>query len=478
MNGTSDDRAARQFPLAVGPTGRHLVDAGGAPFLVHGDTAWSLIVAATKDDAERYLENRRGKGVNAVIVNLIERRFAQDPPRNVYGHEPFTTPGDFSTPNDDYFAHADWVLAKAAKRGIVVMLAPAYLGYRDPHWEGYRRAPEGWYAEVLENGVEKCREYGRYLGRRYRGFDNIVWVMSGDRCPGLALEHVRAMVTGIRSEDASHRLFTAHVHPEHRAVEEYPDDSWLTVTQTYTYAIIHRKLLVDYSQEPARPNVLFESTYENDFNASPLQIRRQAYWALLCGGCGQFFGNTPLWNFSAGWQDQLESPGSVAMTHLLALMAPRRWWELVPDQGHVVVTDGIGELNGLDFCAAAMTPDGSLAMAYIPTPRTITVDMTALVDGRVTASWFDPLTGASVASGWYHTTGRWPFTPPWNHDAVLVLEAEPALRPSPAPAPVEQSGRARAEGSTADTKGLRTAGGPGHRPRKATSLDRPAGRRA
>ena len=416
-----------RYPLAVGPTGRYLVDADGTPFLVHGDTAWSVIVATTKEEAERYLEDRRRKGVSAIIVNLIERCFAQDPPRNVYGDEPFTTPGDFSTPNETYFDHVDWILTKAAEKGLLVMLAPAYLGYRDPHWEGYHNAPEGWYAEVLENGVEKCREYGRYLGRRYGGFDNIVWVMSGDRCPGAALEHMRAMVDGIRSEDAPHRLFTAHVHPECRALEEYPDDPWLTVSQTYTYAIVHRKLLVDYNQKPARPNVLFESTYENDWNSSALQIRRQAYWALLCGGCGQFFGNTPLWNFAAGWQEQLESPGSIAMTHVRALFASRRWWDLVPDQEHALVSDGIGEFNGLDFCAAAMTPDGTLAMAYVPTPRTITVDMTALATGRVAARWFDPVSGAYASGGTYRTTGKWPFTPPWDHDAVLVLETEPAV---------------------------------------------------
>ena len=415
-----------RYPLTVGPTGRYLVEPDGTPFLVHGDTAWSIIVATTKQEAERYLEDRRSKGVSTIIVNLIEQCFSQDPPRNRYGDEPFTTPGDFSTPNETYFAHADWVLTRAAEKGLLVMLAPAYQGYRDPQWEGYRNHPEGWYADVLENGVDKCRDYGRFLGRRYRGFDNIVWVMSGDRCPGLALEHMRAMVDGIRSEDAPHRLFTAHCHPECRAVEEYPDDPWLTVTQTYTYAIIHRKLLVDYNQEPARPNVLFESTYENNFNASALQVRRQAYWALLCGACGQFFGNTPLWNYAAGWEEQLDSPGSVAMTRLKGLFATRRWWELVPDQAHVLITDGLGEFNGLDFCAAAMTPDGTLAMAYMPSPRTITVDMTVLAEGRAAARWFDPLTGAYTEPEMYRTAGRWSFAPPWDHDAVLVLEVEPA----------------------------------------------------
>ena len=56
----------------MGPDHRHVVDQSGAPFLIHGDTPWSLISGLTKDEAEQYLENRRQKGFNSIIVNLIE----------------------------------------------------------------------------------------------------------------------------------------------------------------------------------------------------------------------------------------------------------------------------------------------------------------------------------------------------------------------------------------------------------------------
>lgn len=93
---TSPVRAAQNdspFPVRVSSNGRYLVDAGGAPFLLHGDTAWSLIVQLTNDEAEEYLENRRQKGFNAILFNLIEHRFADDWPKNKYGHGPFKTPG-------------------------------------------------------------------------------------------------------------------------------------------------------------------------------------------------------------------------------------------------------------------------------------------------------------------------------------------------------------------------------------------------
>jgi Protein of unknown function (DUF4038) len=131
--------AAGPYPVRVGTDHRHVVDQSGAPFLIHGDTPWSLISGLTKEEAEQYLENRRQKGFNSIIVNLIEHKFRG--PVNRYGEEPFTTPGDFSTPNGKYFEHADWVIRKAGEKRMQVFLAPIYLGYIG--------TDEGWIEEAL-----------------------------------------------------------------------------------------------------------------------------------------------------------------------------------------------------------------------------------------------------------------------------------------------------------------------------------------
>ena len=65
-------QTAASFPVRLSPNGRYLVEAGGAPFLIHGDAAWSFVVQLTKEDADIYFEDRKQKGVNAVIANLIE----------------------------------------------------------------------------------------------------------------------------------------------------------------------------------------------------------------------------------------------------------------------------------------------------------------------------------------------------------------------------------------------------------------------
>ena len=105
------------FPVRVSANGHYLEDASGQPFLLHGDTAWSLVAQLTKEETEEYLENRRHKGLNAILVNLIEYYYADNPPKNKYGDGPFTTPGDISTPNEAYFAHADWVIRTAHEKG-------------------------------------------------------------------------------------------------------------------------------------------------------------------------------------------------------------------------------------------------------------------------------------------------------------------------------------------------------------------------
>src|SRR5579872_3270834 len=109
---------ATVFPLHVEPGKRFLVDAAGNPFLLQGDTAWSLIAQASDAEVETYLDDRRRRGFNTILVNLIEHHYASHPPENAAGESPFRVPGDFSTPNDPYFAHADWVLRQAADRGF------------------------------------------------------------------------------------------------------------------------------------------------------------------------------------------------------------------------------------------------------------------------------------------------------------------------------------------------------------------------
>jgi hypothetical protein len=423
------------FPLKIGSDRRHLVDQNDRPFLVSGDTAWSIITALTKAEAEQYLANRANKGFNALIVNLIERKF--NGPLTRDGDAPFTNLSDLSTPNEKYWTHADWVLQKAVDYGFVVFLAPIYLGARTS------KNDEGWFVEALTTGLRGCQEYGRFLGRRYANQDNLIWMMGGDRNPGDALEHTHAVVKGIKEFDNQH-LFTAHPAPEFPTKDVYGFGNWLDFNVTYTYGIVHRNLLADYNREPALPFVLIESIYEGEHNSPPVQIRRQAYWALLCGATGQFLGNNPIWAFWPGWQAAMDAEGSRSMVHLKHLFESRPWHTLVPDQFSPnpwyeldfasekrVVVEGLGEQRGLDFLAAAYTADRRTLIAYMPTARTVSVDLSRLSGDFKRGWWFDPRSSQSLSAGEFPGQDLVKLTPPTDGDWVFVIDDKAANLPAP-----------------------------------------------
>jgi hypothetical protein len=88
------------WPLKFSRDGRHLVDQNEQPFLLVGDSPWSLIVEPTPTQAKRYLDDRKARGFSAVLVNLLEHKFSTQPPKLRDGTAPFATPGDFTTPNE------------------------------------------------------------------------------------------------------------------------------------------------------------------------------------------------------------------------------------------------------------------------------------------------------------------------------------------------------------------------------------------
>jgi hypothetical protein len=61
-------------------------------------------------------------------------------------------------------------------------------------------------------------------------------------------------------------------------------------------------------------------------------------------------------------------------------------------------------------------------MAYIPTSRTITVQMNSLSGREAAAWWFNPRTGQVTEAGEFPTSGKREFTPPFDGDWVLVLD--------------------------------------------------------
>ena len=98
------------------------------------------------------------------------------------------------------------------------------------------------------------------------------------------------------------------------------------------------------------------------------------------------------------------------------------WQELVPDFGSTFITAGRGDkgtdadiyATGDTYVTGAVTPDGRLAVVYLPsaTSQTISIDQSKMAPGY-TARWVDPTTGASTpaATGATSTTRTEPTQP-------------------------------------------------------------------
>jgi Protein of unknown function (DUF4038)/Putative collagen-binding domain of a collagenase len=409
------------YPLKLSSGNRFLADQNNQPFFWSGDAAWSLIAQLSKQDVDLYLDNRKEKGFTVIMVNLIEHKFCTNPPANFYSESPFNG-NPFISPNEKYFEHADYVIKSAARRNIVVLLAPLYLGYNCQD--------EGWCAEVEQASLTDLRSWGQYIGTRYKKFNNIIWLIGGDTNPYRVKDKVLEMVKGILEYDTLH-LFTAHNQPEAMAITPWPDESWLSINNVYSYdSVLYTHYKTAYNQTRVMPYYQIESAYENEHNSTPQQLRSQAYWAILSGASGHIFGNCPIWHFGSiktwcnitDWKKEMNNYGSVSMDYLQRLFRSRSWQTLIPDFENRIITSGYGTWGSKDHVASAITSDGNTLIAYLPSKRMVTVDMSIIRAAQAKCWWYNPSNGNAIFIGTCMNSRFRSFTPDSDGDWVLVID--------------------------------------------------------
>ena len=420
------------FPLRVSKNHRYIVDGGGVPFMIVGDSPQALIGNLSTKEAAAYIANRRRAGFDALWVNLLCVKYTgcRSDGSTFDGIPPFTREGDLSTPNPAYFDRAAAMLRLAQHANMAVFLDPIETG--------------GWLEVLQSNGVAKDTAYGRFLARRFHAFRNIVWLNGNDFQTWKDAgddDAVRAVAAGVHSADPA-ALQTVELDYLRSASRD--DPRWRRIIKldaAYTYFATYGEVLHEFQRRPPLPVFLLEAGYEFEQNGSsisygsPETLRRQEYWTALSGATGQFYGNHYTWQFADGWQRNLDTEGSVQLGYLVNLFARRPWYRLVPDVAHRIVTGGYGTFTpnssvaSSAYVTTAETQDGRLAVSYLPTGGTIRVALSRM-RRRVRASWYDP------TSGKYTTVRGSPFVgrtsvrvtaPPRNHggdrDWVLVLTA-------------------------------------------------------
>jgi hypothetical protein len=441
------------YPLKKSANGRYLVDQNNTPFMMVGDSPHSMVTNLTLAQASSYLSDRAAHGFNSLWVEALCYPYVGG---NAFattydGIAPFTKnlsngEYDLTSPNEAYFERVDSMITLAGQQGLLVALDPCDTG--------------GWTQTMLDNGASSCRTFGQYLGNRYKNVPNIIWLSGNDFQTWTTPANdavVLAVAQGIQSVDSNH-LQTVEL--EYFVSSSLDDPNWASVVGlnlAYTYYPTYAEVLHGYNQSASVPVFMGEAYYEFVVpgqaglgeTGTPGVLRRQEYWTMTSGATGQFYGNNFIWQFSSGWQQNLDTTGVAQLGYATGLFRSLAWYNLVPDAGHAVVTAGFGTFSnnsgtiGADtYLTAASTPDGTLAVAYLPNVRAVTVNLSKFA-APVTAQWFDPTNGtyAAISGSPFSNSGNANLTPPAHNsggdvDWVLLLTTGTAApTPSPAPSP-------------------------------------------
>jgi hypothetical protein len=439
--------------MALSSNRKYLVNTiTGKPVFVVGDDAFDLAVELNSSDVSTYLNDRASRGFNAIWVGAVDgpagNGYSANPPKNYYGYSPFDG-ADFTNEDANYWANVDSVVFTAQSVGITVFLNPFFPG---------NGSEAGYVDSALNASDATMSAYGTFLGQRYSGYTNIVWLLGGDSLPSTSglYQKLNDVGAAIAAADPNH-LITLEACEKcttngYNSVQAYQAQSlavpsWLTLNWTYPQLTTTIPAAQNaYNQSPSLPPLCGENFYELENSMTELNVRYEQYTEILSGcNVGRIFGNGAIWSFdspngspcctsgSPTWQSQLGSAGSLSQEYQGRLFSSREHWLLVPDINHTVVTAGYG--SGLTTTTAARTSDGQTIIAYIPNGNatTITVAMSQITSSTSTvqAWWYNPSTGAATNFGTFPNSGTHSFTAPNSSDWVLVLDDASVNLPTP-----------------------------------------------
>jgi hypothetical protein len=434
-------------PLKVSENHRYFT-ADGKPFFWLGDTGWLLFSKMKREEAEQYLDTRSKQGFNVIQVMVVHSIGEM----NAYGDsalsgknidQPKVTRGNtFGKGNEyDYWDHIDWIVSKAAEKGIYIAMVPV------------------WGAVVKGNhiGAAKAKIYAEFLAKRYRDRSNIIWMNGGD-IPGTdSLKTWNAIGNALNALDTTH-LITFHPRGRTQSSTWFHDQSWLSFNcfqsghRTYAQDTSKKDLnygednwkyvQVDYTKTPVKPTLDAEPSYEriphglHDVNLprwKAADVRRYGYWSVFAGACGYTYGNNDVMQMhkpgekksaygSKGyWYNSINDPGAKQMIYLKKLMLSRPYFDRVPDQSLIA-----GE-QGQKYDRLIATRGKNYAFIYTYTGREININTEKLEGTKIKASWYNPRNGQVTAIGTVAKAKTLKFNPPGQkangNDWVLIIDA-------------------------------------------------------
>jgi len=453
--------------LSVSGNDRYLVDASNEPFFWMGGTAWGMSEWLTREDINIYLDNRAEKGFTVVQVCLFWGKREEDPvrftvnPINAYGHKAFVEvngkpdPGQpwvikGGTPQNpnDYWDHVDYIIQAAAKRNLIIAVLPVW-GRR------YVNATHPPYSDKIFS-VSSMRSYGEFLGKKFMGYSNIVWVLGGDVKADAGsdhLDHYRSMaegiLTGITGETArwdevsplwDQALMT--YHPDGSPLKNsslwFHNDPWMDFNMIETHRSrdkVYQAVQQDYALvDPVKPTVMGEPDYEGtrpNMVTAGIHMRRQALQSFFAGAAGFTYGgkidqngNGPLWSPYNNWKEMLDMEGARSMTNIKSFCLKHSWPAWTPLHDIIQSNTGEGEYQKV----AVLNPQNNVCLVYFPENSSASLELSSYFEkaGEIDLQWYNPASDSyaekyntATADGILvvHPPNNWP-------DAILILEGK------------------------------------------------------
>ncbi len=428
--------------LKVSENNRFLVTEKGEPFFWMADTAWELFHRCNREEALAYLTKRAEQGFNVIqAVALAELDGLKTP--NSYGEKPLLN-NDPTTPNSAYFEHMDYIIKMADSLHIYIALLPTWGDklFQDKWGKG---------PEIFTKSSAKA--YGNWIGNRYKNYDNIIWVIGGDRIPREGTDDVEVwnqMAEGIAQAAGGYEgtLMTFHPQPNQNGGSStwFHKQPWLDFNMHQTGHCAnqgtYKHIAFDYNLDPVKPTMDGEPLYEdhpNCFNAKDLgysvpdDIRRIMYWNVFAGACGQTYGCHDVWQMYTvdkepingplrPWPVALDLPMANQVKFLKNLMLSRPYLSRIPDQSMVLDKQD----DDSSFVIATRDSKGSYAFVYFPTGKTTRLNLSNLTGNSLKVWWYDPRTGNSFPESPIKKSVDVTIVPPTmgkGNDWVLVLDA-------------------------------------------------------
>ncbi|MDB9025983.1 DUF4038 domain-containing protein [Parabacteroides distasonis] len=413
------------FPIQKSANKRYFVDQNNMPFLYNADTGWYMFWKLSEKEAGEYIRLRKAQRFNVIQTMLVIPNSV-----NVYGLKAFKDNNDFTTLNEAYFDHVDRVLAEAEKENMLIAIAPLWIGCCLDGWGG-----DGLYLE--KNSLENIRFLGEFIGRRFAAHQNVIWILGGDNDPGVHRICVEVLAKAIKKE-APHQMQTYHASSTHSSTDIWMNVDWLDFSMVYTYfrgfnkawncvqQDVYEVCYAEYKKAAGMPFILGESTYEGEHGdwGNDLQVRKQAWWAVLSGAAGHAYGS-PNWKMIDGkWKDIMKYPGANSLRHFYNFLSARKWYELIPDFDNNLAIDGAAPYATNDYAVSAVSFDKKWAVMYIPSKRTIRVNLKILKGNRISLRWYNPRTGNYKLISSNQSPCILEYTSPDENDWVLLFETK------------------------------------------------------